>query len=434
MALWTKESSIWQTRFTASCMLRLPFAFTGCSVDAVELTQGLDEVVTAVLFSINGTVYVSIAALNSKVQTEILGGSFATLVRALSADLRTLDADLAAIVSLADQTQGDIDAIKTLSDQMDAGSTLIIDQIALINAQKTDDAGTFELTPERQFPTTAMPELVPSTILSLTNASAAVDQLRLDFVTVADDADKKLSDAEGQVNDEFNTVSSDFDDTINKEIGPDLNKLVADVQELVYETISENPLVISRYIEQGQEYLRYAQIVRIIYFVLVLVILIIFLVSVKQKMRRTLKVASCCAGMLWILAVLITLAFVIFNLLIGGFCQSYFIDGQDPLSEITSNQSQIILDAQNAIDSCIEGDSLLQATAEIVDLGDQLNMTKEVQKALDEVDWTSVTSVIDTLDISPDPIDDDLDPVLNESSTGDIDGISGVDGLVRRLG
>jgi hypothetical protein len=121
-------------------------------------------------------------------------------------------------------------------------------------------------------------------------------------------------------------VAEDFDTKINVDVRPSLTESVVEVQDLVYEAISDNPILISDYIETARGYLFYLSTVRLIYYTFALLILLVSLFSIKQKMRRTLKVASCCAGLLWILALLITIACVLVSLILGSACESYFVD------------------------------------------------------------------------------------------------------------
>lgn len=121
-------------------------------------------------------------------------------------------------------------------------------------------------------------------------------------------------------------MAEDFDTKINVDVRPSLTESVVEVQDLVYEAISDNPILISDYIETARGYLFYLSTVRLIYYTFALLILLVSLFSIKQKMRRTLKVASCCAGLLWILALLITIACVLVSLILGSACESYFVD------------------------------------------------------------------------------------------------------------
>lgn len=101
----------------------------------------------------------------------------------------------------------------------------------------------------------------------------------------------------------------------------------------------------------------------------------------------------------------------------------------DPFSGLTNNSTDIILKAGRTIDSCIAGDSILVASLELSDVGAQFNLTEELDKVSAEIDFDTISSVIDDVDISPDPISDDLDPVLNGDSSTDVQSIANVNEL-----
>jgi hypothetical protein len=149
-------------------------------VDSIELAEVLDVVVDETLDSISSTLSVSLKGMNVFLQDDVFGSDLTQIFSSLTGELVALHDEMQSIVELGDGTQVQIVEMKDLAAQINIGNTQISDKIIEINSALVDIGGSHQL--KVPFPAIDLSATIPPSLFAVSNISAAVDPLRLDFV------------------------------------------------------------------------------------------------------------------------------------------------------------------------------------------------------------------------------------------------------------